>query len=135
MWERRPPVATLSAGATTSARMAGPNSGTRICRGLLAVSAPRRRLRVSTAPADLGRAGWRCWIGMGSAMADMSDSLWVGLSRSGGLAERAGELQIDVVEVGSARGDLERTQALGLDRGQSLRGGEVGQGQRHPGAA
>src|SRR5436305_2903570 len=134
MCERRPPVATFRAGATTSARIAGPRSGTRIWRGLLAVSAARRRASVSRAPAGRARDGLRRLMGIASAMADMSDSFGVVVCASGRFAKRAGELQVDVVEVGRPRGDLERAEALGTDRCQNLGGRYLVQRHRHVGA-
>ena len=59
MWLRRPPVATFSAGATTTARIAGPSSGTRIWRGLAAVSAARLRASVASAFGEGTRRGAR----------------------------------------------------------------------------
>src|SRR6059058_6467425 len=105
MLECRPPVATFSAGATTSARIAGPSSGTRICRGLLAVSAARRRASVASAPAvRVGRA--RGSLIAGSAIADIRVAPCWSVGGSGGFAERAGELEVHVVEIGHADGDL-----------------------------
>src|SRR6266576_3126802 len=49
MFELRPPVATFSAGATTSASSAGPTSGTAIWRGLCAVRAALRDASVRNA--------------------------------------------------------------------------------------
>src|SRR5438270_1913046 len=121
---RRPPVATFSAGPTTRARMAGPSSGTSIWRGLLAVSAARRRARVSSAPPDPVRwAGRRALMGTDSAMADMGWLLDGSKGCSRRLAERAGELQVDVIQVGGAGGDVQRPQVVGLDRGQRFGGG------------
>src|SRR5947209_1353898 len=134
MCERRPPVATLSAGATTSARIAGPRSGTRIWRGLLAVSAARRFASVSRAPAGRARADLRGLMGSASVMVDMSDSFGVVECRSGRLAPRAGELQVDVVEVRCARRDLERAKALGSDRRQRRGGRYLVQRHGHMGA-
>src|SRR5580700_12103228 len=100
MPECRPPVATLSAGATTSASSAGPINGTRICLGLLAVSAARRRARVASALVVRARRGALRVTGMDSAMADMRVSLlgFLGSARSRGLAQGAArQLEVDVV--------------------------------------
>src|SRR5258707_10483810 len=104
MCECRPPVATFSAGATTIARIAGPSSGTRICLGLLAVSAALLRASVASAPAARAGRRRRRLIVRGSAIADMVGSFDCVSSR--GLAERAGELQVHVVEIGDPRLDL-----------------------------
>src|SRR5438067_11469713 len=123
MWEWRPPVATFSAGATTIARIAGPSSGTRICRGLLAVSAARRRASVTSAPAVRARRARGSLIARDSAIADIRVAPCRGWA-SGCFAERARELEVDVVQIGHAGRDLRSADLCLLDRGQRL-GGSV----------
>src|SRR5271165_2488430 len=138
MWLRSPPVATLSAGATTSASSAGPISGTMIWRGLLAVSAARRRASVSSAlRADAPRAR-RSGTVMGCAIADISAPFELVTASgfgsaggwSGGREQRvAGQLEIDVVQARRPGCDLGRAQLLGVERPQCL--GRSALVQRH----
>src|SRR5919204_3167416 len=112
MWVLSPPSASLSAGAITRANRSGVSGGTRIWRGVRAVSAARRPDRVPIA-----------------AIADMMRLL------SGCLAEAVpGEVQVDVVEGGFAGADPRRGQAERVDRGDRLRGAAVAQrhGERRP---
>src|SRR5436190_10838950 len=105
MCEPSPPSASLRAGAITSANMIGVRSGTRIWRGVRAVSAKRRAERV-----------WR------AAAVFISCSL----SRSGGVGHAvAGEPQVDVVERRLASADRPRAHAGGVDGGDRLGGGVV----------
>src|SRR5690349_21208184 len=101
-----PPSAVFSAGAMTVANRIGVTSGTAICRGLLAVSAARRRASDSSAVVRrVGRRSGRARApGAGAAMVPAMGTSLSGLGRSGGVGERrAGEVQVDVVERGRTR--------------------------------
>src|SRR5258708_37910000 len=96
MWPPRPPSASLSDGAITTANSTGVSSGTRIWRGVRAVSAARRWARVVSA-----------------AMVCMSGRLRQPV---------AGEAQVDVVEGGGAGAHGRDGQAGAGDRGERLVG-------------
>src|SRR4051794_40965578 len=115
MCEPSPPSASFSAGAITSANMIGVRRGTRICRGVRAVSAARRAERVWSATAVL-----------------MVVAPWF-LCRLRGVGQaRAGQAQVDVVEGWLACADRSRAHARGIDGRDGLGGGVVVQrdGQR-----
>src|SRR5437763_16080468 len=126
MCEWRPPVATLSAGATTTASSIGPSSGTAICRGFEAVSIARRRASVSTGENRGTRLAARPGRGSARVIADIRVSPF----RSRSLGELvAGELQVDVVEGGNARRDLHDAR---VESGQYVGRGAPVQRGGHP---
>src|SRR3954452_7628213 len=128
MSEFKPPVATFSAGATTSASSAGPTSGTAIWRGLWAVSAARRAARVRSArPMDVrgGAATGRGASAAGSArVVAMGSVLSDGVSGGGGQAG-AGQPQVDVVEGRPAAADGAGAQPRLGDRRAGVAGAGV----------
>src|SRR2546421_11613743 len=108
MPEWKPPSASFSAGAITTANRTGVSSGTRIWRGVRAVSAARRPARVASA---------------------FRDAMWVSFLSSGGVREAvAGQLQVDVVERRLAGADRTAGHPRALGRGDRPVAGAVVQG-------
>src|SRR6476661_3751214 len=117
MFVCRPPSAVFSAGAITVAKRIGVSSGTRICRGLAAVSAARLRASVASAFVARTRAGLEAGSGRATGVAAIGWS-FLGSGGSGQLG--AGQLQVDVIEGRGARGQAGSADAAvvdGADRG------------------
>src|SRR5207244_1614492 len=126
MFECRPPVATLSAGATTRARSAGPTSGTAICRGLCAVRAALRDASVHNARTCEVRRGS---LTRGAKVVGWAIAVAIVLVLplfSGSCDEvLAGQPQVDVIEGGLAGADRAGAQPCPVDRADRLTGARV----------